>query len=101
MRNGGSNNAAKTRRLSKEEIKKQLVDPVINNEKVETEGLSEQADKVQNSEDATTVIKEYEDIIRNNEKKIACIAYHQGKVFRRFKEKEKFMEPVKQSLIQQ
>ena len=81
MRNGGYNNVPKTRRLSKEEIKKQLVDSLINNEKVETEELNKQADKVGKSEDAATVIKEYKDIIRTKEKIIVFIAYHQGNVF--------------------
>ena len=56
--------------------------------------LNEKADKVEKSEDATNIIKDYKEIIRAKKKNIACIAYHQGRVFRRFKEKEKFIKLV-------
>ena len=90
-----ADNATKARRLSKEEIKKELINFLIDNEKVETEGLNEQAAKVENSEDVAT-IKKYEDIILAKKKNIIDIEYHQGKVFRRFKDKEKFIKLVKQ-----
>ena len=60
-----------------------------------TQELNEQADKVENFEDIVIIVKEYEDIIRTK-KKTLCIAYHQGKVFRRFTEKEKFLKLVKE-----
>ena len=90
-----ADNATKARRLSKEEIKKELINFLIDNEKVETEGLNEQAAKVENSEDVAT-IKKHEDIILAKKKNIIDIEYHQGKVFRRFKDKEKFIKLVKQ-----
>ena len=84
----GSDNAKRTRRLSKEEIKQQLIDSSINNDKIETEQLNEKADKVLKSENAINIIREYKEIMRKKKKKnITCIAYHQGKVFRKFKEK--------------
>ena len=92
----GSNNAKKIRTLSKEEIKQQLIDSIINNGKVEREEeLNEKADKVEKIEDAANIIKQYEEIIRTKKKNIVCIGYHQGKVFRRFKEKKKFIKLLK------
>ena len=38
------------------------------------------------------VIKQYEFIIKTKKKRIISIAYYQGKVFKRFKEKEKFIK---------
>lgn len=68
----------------------------FNNQKetVETEELNEQAEKVKNSEDAAVIITKY-DIIRTKKNIIISIAYHQGKVFPKFKEK-KFIKLIKQ-----
>ena len=43
--------------------------------------------------------KKYEEIIRTK-KAFLCIAYHQGKVFRRFKTKKKFIKLVKEFNVQ-
>ena len=59
----GSENTKKTRRISKEETKKQLIDSIINNNIIETEELNEKADKAEKPEDAAEIIKQYEDII--------------------------------------
>ena len=40
-------------------------------------------------EKAVNIIKEYEDIIKTNNKNIISFAYQQGKVFRKFKENRK------------
>ena len=90
----GSENTKKTKRLSKNEIKKQLVDSIFNNNMVEIEELNKMAEEVGKPEDATAVIKQYEDIIRTKKKGVISIAYHQGKVFKRFKDKEKFIKLV-------
>ena len=64
----GSENTTKRRRLSKEEIQKQLIDSIINNDIIETEELKK--------------------------KNITSKAYHQGKVFKIFRDKEKFIKLV-------
>ena len=89
----GSKNTKQTRRLSKEEIKQQLIDSIFNNDIIETEELNEKADKVEKLEGAAAIIKQYEDNIRTKKKNIS-IAYHQGKVFKRLKDKEKFIKQV-------
>ena len=89
---GGSENTKKTRRLNKEEIKKQLIDSIVNNDIIETKELHEKADKVEKPQDAADVIKEYEDIIRTKKKSIISIAYHQVKFSKLFKYKEKFIK---------
>ena len=53
--------------------------------------MDEKADKVEKPEDAADIIKQYEEIPRTKRKDIISTTYHQGKVFRRFWEKEKFM----------
>ena len=84
----------KAKHLSKEEIKKKLVDSMIIDEVLECEDLNKQAEEVQDSEKAAEIIKRYEDIIKTKNKGIINVAYHQGQVFKRFKEKEKFAKLV-------
>ena len=64
----GSDNAKKIRRLSKEEIKQHHIDYLMNSDKIEIEELNEKADKVEKSEDAANIMKEYEEIIRTKNK---------------------------------
>ena len=49
---------------------------------------------MQDPEKAAKVIKQYEDIIKTKNKGIINVGYHQGQVFKRFKEKEKFAKLV-------
>ena len=84
----------KAERPSKEEIKKQLLDSMIIDEIVEFENLNKEAGETQDSEKAAEKIKGYEDIIKTKRKGIINVAYHQGQVFKRFKEKEKFAKLV-------
>ena len=41
-------------------------------------------------------MERYEDIIKTKRKGIINVAYHQGQVFKRFKEKEKFAKLVRE-----
>ena len=84
----------KTKSLTHEEIKKQLIELMVINDVTETQELNKKAEEVQKPEDAAAVIKQYEEIIRKKKKGIISIAYHQGKVFKRFKDKEKFIKLV-------
>ena len=76
----------KTKRLSKEEIKKQMLESIIINEVAESEILNKEAEEIQQPEEAAKVIKQYEDIIKTKKKGMISIAYYQRKIFKRFKE---------------
>ena len=52
----GSENTKKTRRFSKEEIKKQLINSIVHNDITETEELNEKTDKREKPKDAAAVI---------------------------------------------
>ena len=80
----------KAKRLSKEEIKKKLLDTMTIDKVLECEDLNKDAEEIQDPEKAAKIIKRYEDIIKTKNKGIINVAYHQGQVFKRFKEKEKF-----------
>ena len=84
----------KTKCKSREEIKKQLLDSMIIDENLEFDDLNKEAEEVQDPEKAAKIIKRYEDIIKTKKKGIINVAYHQGQVFKRFKEKEKFAKLV-------
>ena len=84
----------KTKRLTHEEIKKHLIESIVINEVVETDELNKQAEEVQDLQEAAKVIQKYEYIIRTKNKGVISIAYHQGKAFKKFKDKEKFITLV-------
>ena len=84
----------KAKRLSKEEIKMKLLDSMTIDEVVELDDLNKEAEKIEDPEKAAEIIKRYEDIIKTKNKGIVNVAYYQGQVFKRFKEKEKFTKLV-------
>ena len=90
----GAADSKKTKRLSKEEIKKQVLESIIINEAIESEELNKEVKKVQDPKEAAKVIQKYEYIIKTKKKRIIGIAYQQGKVFTKFKDKEKFVKLV-------
>ena len=72
--------AKKTKKLTHDEIKKQLTESIFKNEVVETDELNKQAEEVQDPEEAAKAVQVYENIIRTNKKSIIQIAFYQGKV---------------------
>ena len=84
----------KAKSLSKEEIKTKLLDSMTIDEIVEFDDLNKEAKKIQDPKKAADIIKRYEDIIKTKNKGIINVAYHQGQVFKRFKEKKKFAKLI-------
>ena len=76
----GLADSKKAKRLSKEEIKKQLLDSMIIDEVLEFKDLNKEAEEIQDPEKAAEIIKRYEDIIKTKKKGIINVAYHQGQV---------------------
>ena len=62
--------------------------------RLEFDNLNKEAEEVQDPGKAVIIIERYEDIIKTKRKGIINVAYHQGQVFKRFKEKEKFAKLV-------
>ena len=65
----------KTRKLTHDEIKKQLIELMLVNEMVESDELNKQAEEVQDAEEAVKVIQKYKNIIRTKEKGIIKMAF--------------------------
>ena len=89
----------KTKHISKEEIKKRLLDSMIIDKNLEFDDLNKEAEEVQDREKAAKIIKWYEGIIKTKRKGIINVANHEGQVFKRFKEKEKFSKLVSDLVI--
>ena len=84
----------KVKRLSKEEIRKQLLESMIIDEVAEFEDLNKEAEEIHDPEKAAEIIKRYEGIIKTEKNEIINVAFHQGQVFKRSREKEKFAKLV-------
>ena len=68
MKKDSNSTKQSSRRLSKEEIKKWLIESLVYNNNINTEDLNARADRVEGYEETTTIIKEYEDIIKAKRK---------------------------------
>ena len=92
----GAENAKKNKQLGLDEIKQNMVESIIVNDTVENDELKKKAEEVEEPEKAAEVIKECKNIIKTNKKGIVRVAYYQGKVFKKFKDTEKFSTLVNQ-----
>ena len=66
----GFADSKKAKRLSKEEIKRQLLDSIIIDKVLEFEDLNKEAEKIKDPQKAAEIIKWYEDIIKTKNKGI-------------------------------
>ena len=96
----GMVDSKKAKRLSQEEIRKQLLDSMIIDENLEFDYLNKEAEEMQDPEKAAEIIRQYEDIIKMKKKGIINVSFYQGQIFKRFKEKEKFAKLVNELGIQ-
>ena len=96
----GMADSKKAKRLSQEEIRKQLLDSMIIDENFEFDYLNKEAEEMQDPEKAAEIIRQYEDIIKMKKKGIINVSFYQGQIFKRFKEKEKFAKLVNELGIQ-
>ena len=66
----GFADSKKAKRLSKEEIKRQLLDSIIIDKVLEFKDLNKEAEKIKDPQKAAEIIKWYEDIIKTKNKGI-------------------------------
>ena len=80
---------------TKSEIKKELEDSIANDNKNENTDIEQMAKNcTESKEDAVKIIHEIEEIVRNKKSDIAWLAYHQRKIFRKFRSKERFFSDM-------
>ena len=87
----GAADRKKTKRLSKDEIKKQLLESIIINQFVESEKLNKKMEDIQGSEEAAEVIKQYEYIIKTKKKGIINNAYYKGRFLKDLRRKKSLL----------
>ena len=78
---------------TKPEIKKELEESIANGIRNENAVCKKNVNNCATDEDAVKVIQELEDIIKNKRSDIIWLDYHQGQIFQKFKEKERFANP--------
>ena len=84
-----------TTKKTKSEIKKEVEDSVANCKKNEKKNVEEMENNwTESEEDAAKVIHEFKEIIKNKKSDIVCLAYHQGKIFQKFRSKERFVNDM-------
>ena len=75
------------------------MDSIIIGKVLESKDLNKDAEEVQDLERAGEIVRRYDDIIKTKKNGIINVAYHQGQVFKKFKEKKKFTEIVAELVI--
>ena len=79
---------------TKTEIKKELEDSIINGRNNENPGMQDKENGCTSCEDKINVIQDFEQIIRNKKNNIVWLAYYQGQIFQKFREKERFISDM-------
>ena len=95
----GAEDTEKKKQLGLDEIKQKLVESISVNDTVENDELKKKAEEVEEPEKAANVIKECKNIIKTNKKGILRVACYHGKVFKKFKVKERFLTLVNELKI--
>ena len=80
---------------TKPEIKKELQESIAYGGRNENMDIQEKAENfTTNEEDVAKVIQELEEIIKNKKSDIVWLAHYQGKIFQKFKKKERFVSDM-------
>ena len=80
---------------TKSEIKKELQESIAYGGRNENMDIQEKAENfITNEEDVAKVIQELEEIIKNKKSDIVWLAHYQGKIFQKFKKKERFVSDM-------
>ena len=95
MQNLEVKDAILTTKKTKSEIKKELEDSLASSKKNENADIEEIANNyTESKEGAAKAISKFEEIIKNKKSDIVWLAYYQGKIFQKFKSKERFVNDM-------
>ena len=78
-------------------MKNELARSIQGCEVFENEELNQMAQNVTNEEQAISVVKDYELIIRSKNKGILTVAYKQGVFFKKFKDSKNFEQVLQET----
>ena len=80
---------------AKSEIEKELEESIVNGKRNENTDIERVAKNcTETKQDAAKIIHEFAEIIKNNKSDIVWLAYHQGKIFQKFRSKKRFVNYV-------
>ena len=79
---------------TKTEIKRELENLIVNGRRNENADMQDKVNGCITNEDAVKAIQYFEQIIQNKKSDIVWLAYYQGQVFQKFKEKERFVSDM-------
>ena len=74
---------------TKEEVKKELEESIAKSGRNENTDMQEKVSGCKTNEDAVKAIQEFEQIIQNKKSDIVWLAYYQGQIFQKFRERER------------
>ena len=79
---------------TKTEIKKELEDSIISGRNNENTDMQDKVNGCTLCEDGINVIQDFEQMIQNKKSDIVWLAYYQGQIFQKFREKERFISDM-------
>ena len=83
----------KTKQNNKTAILEKLIESIMR-EEVDSKGIEHLSRKVYSPDDAAKLIRRIERIMKSKKNNILILAYHQGLIFKKFKENSKFTDAV-------
>ena len=79
-------------KIKKTEIEKELEDSIIKYRK--NADIQDKVNECISNEEAIEVIQDFEQIIQNKNSDIVWLAYYQGQIFQKIREKERFVSDM-------
>ena len=79
---------------TKTEINRELEDSIVNGRKNENADMQDKVNGCITNEYAVKAIQEFEQIIQNKKSDIVWLAYYQGQIFQKFREKKRFVSDM-------
>ena len=79
---------------TKDKVKKELEQSIAKSGRNENANMQEKVNGCKTNEDAVNAIQEFEQIIQNKKSDIVWLAYYQGQIFQKFKEREQFVSDM-------
>ena len=67
---------------------------ITNDRKNENADMQDKYNGCISNEDAINVIQVFEQIIQSKKSDVVCLAYYQGQIFKKFREKERFVSDM-------
>ena len=85
---------SKIKKKANKNIKREMLNSLKENDDVEDQGLNETANNVNNTQEAITIIRRYEEIIKTQNEKAIGYTGKQGELLKKFKDTENIFDKI-------